>query len=54
MLSKKYREINKVYFRFIIRRFQYFKLDTTLKLISNIVYIVSGILFWFLVTDAGV
>lgn len=53
MLSKKYREINKVYFRSIIRRFQYFKLDTTLKLISNIVYIVSGILFWFLVTDAG-
>lgn len=53
MLSKKYIRINKVYFRFIIRRFQYFKLDTILSFISNIVYIASGILFWYLVSDAG-
>jgi ABC-2 type transport system permease protein len=53
MFFKKFREINKVCFKFLSRRFQYFKFDTVLRFLSNIVYIVLNILFWFLVKDAG-
>lgn len=37
----------------MLRRFQYFKCNTILNLLSSSIYIVANVLFWYCVSDAG-
>lgn len=53
MCLKRLKKIAKLYKILVFSRFQYFKADTIMELISEVIFSIGNILFWYCITDMG-
>lgn len=50
---KKAKAFAKIMFKFRMSRYKSFKVDTILNFVSNLIFLIGTILFWYVIDDAG-